>query len=232
MKSFIQLFKDYSLALPEKAQFGAVIIETRKVKDFGAIVRNHLYFLPETWGLKVYHGVDNEQFVRDELSMIDGVEFVNLGFDKTTASHYNHLLTTAEFWKTLDFEKVLIFQTDSLLLRCCIDGFLQYDYVGAPWSHINIEGGNGGLSLRTVDMMEKICVNHKYNSISDGNEDIFFSKYLLEEGGKTPPKHIAQRFSVETIFYDKPVGIHAAWKYLKPNEFRHIIDNALTDMAK
>ncbi len=232
MNSFLQLFKDYSLALPANSQYGAVIIETRKIENFGTIVRNHLYFLPETWGLTVFHGNQNEQFVRDELAMIGGVEFFNIGFDKIYEAEYNHLLTRQAFWKSLNYEKVLIFQTDSLMLRCCVDGFMQYDYVGAPWVHIKMEGGNGGLSLRTVDMMEKICSKHNYNQVIDGNEDLFFSRHLLAEGGTTPPKHIAQRFSVETIFFDKPVGIHAAWKHLKENEFKLIMDHALTEMGK
>lgn len=69
---------------------------------------------------------------------------------------------------------VKTFQTDSIILsenKEKINSFLQYDYVGAPWTNQNI--GNGGLSLRNKNKMIEI-IQHK-PTIYNQNEDIFFS---------------------------------------------------------
>jgi hypothetical protein len=60
--------------------------------------------------------------------------------------------------------------------------------------------------------MNDIC--KKYN---DGNstedyrlhEDGFFSKYCLIDGYKIADRETAKKFSVETIYYEDPLGLHA-----------------------
>jgi hypothetical protein len=51
---------------------GAVIVETRQVKDFGLIVKNHLHFLPPHYGLTVFHANKNTNFVQNELNFFSG----------------------------------------------------------------------------------------------------------------------------------------------------------------
>ena len=46
--------------------------------------------------------------------------------------HYTNLLLCEEFWKRVIGEHVLLFQTDSIMLRRGIDEFLTFDFVGAP----------------------------------------------------------------------------------------------------
>ena len=56
-----------------------------------------------------------------------------------------------------------------------IEDFLKYDYVGAPWIHLpNMNGGNGGFSLRKKSKMLEIISKNKYNN---ENEDVYFSKF-------------------------------------------------------
>ena len=58
------------------------------------------------------------------------------------------LLTSVWFYEQINAtaNKILIFQTDSCLLKEGIDKFIDYDYIGAPWAHYNNEVGNGGFS--------------------------------------------------------------------------------------
>lgn len=180
-------------------RYGAVIIETRKL-DFQQIVNRHLSFLPKTW----------EWCVIDEYpidSMMD----------------YNMLLTSAPFWERIPFDKVLIFQHDSGLLRPGIEEFLEYDYVGAPWKFQD-HGGNGGLSLRSKAAMLGVINNVPYQHILHGNEDVFYSNHLERCGYKMAPREVCKKFSVESIFELGTLGYHAPNKHLTHSQTQQILN--------
>ena len=138
--------------------YAAVIVETREVKGFGQIVRNHLKYLPENWKLVVYCSKGNREFVESEM---EGLTY-NLAGEVTInkADDYNKLLLSVGFWEQLlPYERVLIFQSDSELLRTGVEEFLEWDYVGAPWP-FKMRGGNGGLSIRNPQAMIDCIKEH------------------------------------------------------------------------
>jgi hypothetical protein len=230
---YLQKIKDklrpeYRLDIMPKK--GAVIVETRQVKDLGLIVKNHLHFLPNDYGLTVFHSNLNRDFVYKELKDISGVNWINIGNNHLSETTYNYLLTSDYFWKMLCYEKTLIFQTDSLMLRNGIDLFERYDYIGAVWKHIGKQVGNGGFSLRTNSIMKEICKAEKYNHIAHGNEDIYFSNRIEKYKGKKASADVAQMFSVETMYYDRPIGVHAADKWLSKTELETIYTNSLNEI--
>lgn len=221
---------DREYLIPIETAKGAVIVETREVRDFGLIVKNHLYFLPPHYGLTVFHSNKNEGFVHNELESITGVNYVNTGSTHLNSIAYNYLLTSEWFWKLIPYEKSLIFQVDSLLLRKGVELFEPYDFIGACWSHINKQVGNGGLSLRTNELMKQMINKFKYNPNTHGNEDVFFSNNIDSFGGLKPSCEIANNFSVETMYYDKPIGVHAPEKWLKPEQLNTIYTNSLNEL--
>ena len=109
-----------------------------------------------------------------------------------------------------------MFQVDTVLLKDTVDDFLEYDYVGAPWDirWMDMDIGNGGLSLRNVFrmwMISRQCsrtVTTPYGDRFLGNEDIFFSWHLKQSQAYLPSVDIAKRFSIETVWYEDPCGIH------------------------
>lgn len=220
--------RPFSLKLMPKK--GAVIVETRAVKDFGLIVKNHLHFLPKDYGLTVIHSNHNREFVNEELQDVMGVNWLNIGNTHLSEVAYNYLLTSEWFWKMVPYEKTLIFQTDSLLLRHGIEAFEQFDYIGAPWKHIGRQVGNGGLSLRTNEYMKRICKQWTYNHMRDGNEDIFFSNHVEITGGIKATTDEAMSFSVETMYYENPIGVHAADKWLSPAQLQTIYQISLNEL--
>lgn len=139
--------------------YAAVIVETREVEGFGNVVRNHLRFLPADWELEVYCADSNKAFVEQELRGL--IYNLHSGIVIKTVMDYNRLFLSEGFWKgLLQYKRVLIFQSDSEILRHGIEEFLQYDYVGAPWK-INFRGGNGGLSIRNPAAMLEALDKHK-----------------------------------------------------------------------
>lgn len=147
-----------------------------------------------------------------------------------SANDYNNLLTSVKFWSEYQhYEKVLIFQSDSGLLREGVEEFMEYDYVGAPWkknapwSRLDRAGGNGGLSLRcpkkALNLINRLPYDPRY-----GNEDVYFTHYLEKVGGKVAPYEVCKKFSVETEYQLGTFGYHAIDKHLSPSQCDTILN--------
>ena len=59
--------------------------------------------------------------------------------------------------KYIDTEYFLLFQNDGWILNpdAWEDEFLNYDYIGAPWTWDEYPCGNGGFTLRSKALMEE-----------------------------------------------------------------------------
>jgi hypothetical protein len=211
LNEFTNKIGDYKLILPIDTDYYAIIVEPRVNPKMLSIIKNHLYFLNNNnsnikWGLQIFHGIDNQDFIHDILKDIDNINFVNIGVKDFSKIEYNQYIKSNEFWNLVKGEKILTFQTDTLLLRNGVDEFIEYDYIGAPWTKPkeNRFVGNGGLSLRTKKTMLDISENHK--DYEPRWEDIFFVKWL--EDNHLPNIETAMRFSVENIFHPQPFGLH------------------------
>lgn len=89
-----------------------------------------------------------------------------------------------------------------------LDNYLQYDWVGAPWELNSRGGGNGGLSLRKVSSIIKVLQHQTRLNYTD-LEDTWLSDRLMDlVGGKVANGSESQAFSVETHWYDTPMGYH------------------------
>lgn len=210
-------FPEFIPKLPAKSKYGAVIIETRPFYKIVDVIKNHLWFLGSGWGLTVLHSNANKAYFESILAGWKNVHMINMGdCNNMSLDDYNKLLAAPEFWQAIPYEKVLIFQHDSLLLRKGIEEFLSYDYVGAAWQ-FQQHGGNGGLSLRTVKTMLQIINNNPY-SVAQGNEDVYFCNHMHKHNMNMAPREVCEKFSVESVFNPNPFGIHAIEKWLPPHQ--------------
>jgi hypothetical protein len=188
-------------------KYAALIVESRTNEVAKGII-NNIRHLPKSWDIIHYnpwtayfHPVDD----------------------------YNKLLTSLEFWKDLEkYERVLIFQHDSGLLKEGIESFLFYDYIGAPWK-FQEHGGNGGLSLRNPKAMIEVIRTFSYGGQSlSGNEDVWFCNMLMSAKERfdkynLAPREVCERFSCESIFQMNTLGYHAIDKYLTQDEVTKIL---------
>lgn len=201
-----------------KTKYGVLLIETRPEVNLQEVADRHMNFLPESWGLTIIGSKENEQVPCGAMNRI------HVNVKDFTVGILNKWLTSPYFWSLIPHEKILVIQPDSQLLRKGIEEFLEWDYIGAPWklSHF---GGNGGLSLRTVEVMKTICEKNIYGGEGvHGNEDIFFSNIMNQHGiGKLAPRYICEKFSCESIFKLGTLGEHAANKYVSPEEYNQIL---------
>jgi hypothetical protein len=151
----------------------------------------------------------------------------NLGVDNLSMQGYSALLTSKEFWNTIQSEQVLIFQTDAITCgksKFKIDDFMDYDFIGAPvptyisilinilfMSKGYITGHsrfyNGGLSYRTKSKM--LAVIEEYPWDQKCTEDIWFCAFLPCVGGVLPTRAEARKFSFEAEkLTTTPWGLH------------------------
>lgn len=193
----------------------AVITETRHFNP--QIIRDHLSMLPDDFELVVFCSEANKRLFNEFDSEKYIVSINNL-------NDYNRLLTSTFFWDKLQqYERVLIFQTDSKILRKGIEAFYEYSFIGAPLYHIDFPCMNGGLSLRDPKAMLDV-INRISWHIGLGHEDIFYCNALKNHPlHELPTKEIAQSFSVETIFNLGSFAIHAANKYLSSDQLTQIL---------
>ena len=196
----------------------AVIVETRKI-DLLEVVKRHLDYLP-LWDLIIF--CSDSEYAEKELGDKFHNKIIYYEFDGNEFNQikYNQLLTSLYFWDLLKaYERVLLFQHDSGLLRGGIEYFLEYDYVGSPWQ-FQKHGGNGGLSLRSPKAMIQVIKSVKFNYHLHGNEDVYFCNHLKN----IAPREICSKFACETIFKLGTIGYHAIDKYLSQKEVTLILN--------
>ena len=204
----------------------AMTLEPRHHEDLYITMKTCMYYLNETdsnikWGLQIFCGCDNHEYIMDMVKDWGEVIVINLEIPSLTKVEYNTLFIDVEFWKTVKGDKVFTFQLDSILLRSGIDEFLDYDYIGAPWRKPK-EGsyvGNGGLSLRTRNVMLEISVTNKIKEVIW--EDIYFVKHLKGKG--VPDVDTASKFSMEDVYSSNPLGVHYPIKHIEPNLLSEVL---------
>ena len=159
---------------------------------------------------------------------------------------YNAFLKNEDFWKGLDeqgYKKCLIVQDDGMLIHGkTLEPYLQYDYVGAPWTdvpdnryikeYVNRElVGNGGFSLRDIQKSYQVCATFKneknelfYHNINEIPEDVYFVKCLkkMMKDANVAPFNDARRFSIEQVFQHTPCGFHKFWVYHSPQDTQRL----------
>ena len=186
----------------------AVITETRQFDP--QIIRDHLSMLPNDFELVVFCGQNNLRCFQE----FDCKKYITV---INNLNDYNRLLTSTFFWDKLQqYDRVLIFQTDSKILRKGIEEFYKYGYIGAPWK-FQEKGGNGGISLR--DPKESLETIHKtpYHP-GLGYEDVYFSNHMPN----VAPRSECKKFSCETIYELGTFAIHAIKNYMTHEQIKEI----------
>src|SRR5690606_36900340 len=212
-------------------KLAACIVETRSYESAVKAINEHLEFLPKDthvfyfMGIKAFKKLESQKEWPSEFPKnITIFPIRNPDFD---IKAYNEMLTDKFFWKLFvdnGFNRVLIFQTDSKILRSGIEEFYEWSAIGSPWNWQE-HGFNGGLSLRHPKIMYHICHNFSWD-ITKGNEDVFFSNVLHEYPniGQLAPREACMKFGVEAVFALGTFGIHAIDKYLTKEQCNQILN--------
>jgi len=222
LKKTYPLIKDVKSKIVKESEYFAVLIEPRKHRDFEYIVKNMLFFLDDTWGLQIFCGLDNYQYVKNICKKYPKIHITQLEIKDFTRFQHSYLRKSITFWNKVKGSKQLFFQLDSILRKNDIDKFLKYDLVGAPWKfNFPFKVGNSGLSIIDKEKAKYICYKYYDDNLVD---DLYYAKYFIKEGYNVANLETAKTFSVETIFYNDPYAIHKPWIHLSLDQVKILLD--------
>ena len=193
-------------------KIGCVITEDRPI-DVAGIIHRHMMYLPD-W--PVLH------FGKLPIQCDTDYSFLPLPYKITGWASYNKLMTSSWYWNRVPFDRVLIFQHDSGMLKNWMPEFEQYDYVGAPWS-FQQHGGNGGFSWRNVDVMRSILNRHSYHPAL-GYEDVFFCNIMKDQEANMAPRDVCEKFSVEGVYQLGSMAYHNIETWLTKEQCTKIMN--------
>lgn len=239
--------------------YEAVIVEFRELTHIEFLIRNAIYKLGSSWSFTVICGKLNFSMISNICKDISkNIKIIKLNYDNMTQQEYSNFLTKKNFWDLLKGEKILIYQEDSLIFKNNINDFLEYDFIGAPFSKLSNDTpncvGNGGLSLRTkmkmIEIIQQFSIYElnlesstiKYmdlKNLTEPPEDVYFSKNMQENNiGDVANWETAYKFSSESIFNPDSFGGHKFWistqkwkEHIK-NIFGYKIYNSKSDLNK
>ena len=207
-------------------KYSAVIVEPRSHPALEFVLNNFTTNLNDDWGFIIFHGNLNYDYIINIITKIPNYDvriiLINLNLDNLTIQMYNNLLKNVNFYEIIPTETFLIFQTDTLInpkYKDLIYEFINYDYVGAPWS-FNSQVGNGGLSLRKKSKMIDIIKNKKYYLEINGqllelNKDTYESNVNLNEDMYFSLNDTFSKLNIENKSYN--LIIHHDVKLNKPD---------------
>ncbi|ANW96825.1 hypothetical protein AXE80_11275 [Wenyingzhuangia fucanilytica] len=216
------------LKIAKESNLTAVIVEARKHPHFKVVVENMLLNTQHlNVCLHVYHGTENEKFVKDCLKEHENIKFINLNIENIDIEGYNKIMLSEDFYKNINSELILVFQTDVITFKPLDTAFLQYDYIGAPWKkkeHLNYkaEVGNGGLSIRSKKAMLTI-LEQKIPRETFVPEDLYLAQILKQQNFNIPSYETALEFATEGVYNPNAFGCHKSWEVIKTSELKELL---------
>ena len=194
----------------------ATIIENRPLPNLVPIILHFAVMLGPDWPIRIFHSSENAALLYKSSALARLVSNGHVKLIESTLSLGSHdkvseLLTRPWFWNQLaPATHVLLFQADSILCSNSphkVEDYLEYDFIGAPIDPQYGHGYNGGLSLRNRTKMLEIIDSFDWNETRKFEDQWFYEK-LQVMPSNLPPPDVACTFSVETMWYPTPLGVH------------------------
>lgn len=220
---------------PYKSNYAWVIVERRCHSNWWFFLRNIAWAGP-SMSLYIFCSDENYEFLKillgEKCNSIHLIPwFKGFADRKQAIDEYNQTLMSAELYEKIDAEYAIVTQLDTYIRYKIPPGIFIGDYYAAPWNWDLDAPGGGGLSIRKISSMIKICKEGKKD---DRAEDLWFSDYVRENGYEYPP--IEMRICVFSESYPVHdfIGIHQFWTYLDTyavyhkEGYREILKNYLT----
>lgn len=199
----------------------AVMIETRDTLWLPLVIKNFCDKLGPTWNIHLFLTAKAKKLVDKTLPDCKFKVSLVTHPVRFILDNYSMLLRSQEFWSHIKEDKVLIFQTDCILLQPIPTWAEDFDMIGAPCGQVKSETEfimNGGFSLRSRQAMMELALDHVDNVDENRPEDVFFRFQFEEQPGKfkLPDVQTAARFASEAVCQqtlETVVGIHGTDKY-------------------
>ncbi|THY83062.1 hypothetical protein D6C92_09798 [Aureobasidium pullulans] len=198
----------------------ALLIENRPSPHLIPLLLHFTAVIPSDWTVNFMGSDESVASVNSSLAVRNQVKtgkmdltYIPSNMSVAGTEQISAFLTNLWVYETLlaPAEWLLIFQTDSMLCansEQSLNDWLDYDWVGAPWSLKHKGGGNGGLSLRKVSSIITV-LKHQVRLPKSEPEDVWLSNRLSNRvGAKVANGTLENKFSGEMISSYSPMGYH------------------------
>lgn len=232
-------FLDITTSQRPPAKNVAVIVEDRPLSNLPALLLHFLSVLGPDWPIVFYTTAESQPnstaFLRAVNEGHISIRSLPSDLELDQRPSITQFLTRPWFWEQLaPAQHVLLFQADSIVCANSneqLESFLEYDFVGAPIdTKGHGEGYNGGFSLRNRSLILDIVTKHSWQTEKDTGlitnepcqttkpclkfeDQWFYHKMKDTPGVRLPSQEVASHFSVETIWYDTPLGHHQVGRW-------------------
>lgn len=155
-----------------KENLGAIIIDERATSQLRATVLNTLLMGRRRWKVSIYtttKSLDAMQALFKDLEPIVEINCLEQTNSEFGWNGYNQLLKDPNFWQSLNYNKILIFQTDTLLIKPVDIEYFKYDYIGSPWAKNRYDSHSFPKYSQTLNRIEATTESRVYcSSVPDG----------------------------------------------------------------
>lgn len=230
MDFFKTWWKSYELPLVSSDKC-VVMYETRCHPNLEFLIYNLTYYA-KGWGLIIYCSKANYTFICDILQHNRYRALLYIVRDdeggKEVRDIYNDFIKRPVFWNSLPCKYMLLCEIDAYLRRPLPDDVLNYDYICSKWPwHRDLIGG-GGISICTIEAMQRIC-----NELPELADKIYSHDNWVAEAANQLNFKCNNTYFVEAAHFqnNNPIGLHNWWTFIIPHaiaELSHIYDNFLT----
>ncbi|PBP19551.1 hypothetical protein BUE80_DR009747 [Diplocarpon rosae] len=202
----------------------AFLVETRPLPHLPALLIHMASIIPPEWTFKLMGSPVLLSFMRASppiahMEGIGKIQFLDIPSDYSlkTRETISQMFTDPHLYRDIlhPAEHLLVWQPDSIFCAnapTTLNDFLEWDWIGAPWSKTAAYGGNGGLSLRRISRIMSVLGNQSRSHDDGALEDLWLASRLREiPESRMPNATISKTFSVESVWEEKPLGYHIGW---------------------
>lgn len=202
----------------------ALLVETRPLPHLPALFAHMSSIIPPEWTFLFLGSNISIPFLRTSptIARLEStgrmrLDFIPSNYSLTSRETISQMFTDLHLYETIlsPAEHLLVFQPDSIFCAnapTTLNDFLDWDWIGAPWSVDATHGGNGGLGLRKVSKILEVLKKEKRQDGDGQLEDLWLSERINHlKGARMPNATISKTFSVESVWDDRPLGYHVGW---------------------
>ncbi len=232
---FKQWWKTYSIPLISSVDKSIVLYETRCHPNLEFLIYNATYFA-RNWGLIIYCSIKNVGYIHNILGhnryraiihIIDTTMTIDDNNDNTENMYtqkrdtYNFFYKSNFLWNHIPCKYVLCMEIDSYLRDFIPSNIGDYDYICSKWVWNNTLSGGGGITIRSVKAMQKLCNTHSHMA-----ETIWAQDVWAAEGIKLLNGNYNNSIFVESNHTIKDcVGLHQWWTFIHPSTIGNFKEN-------
>jgi hypothetical protein len=220
---------------PRESKYAWVIVERRCHPNWWFVLRNIAWAGPHM-ALYIFCSNENLEYLQSLLGdKAKNIHFIIVfdGFANRDSgvAQMCKLMTHPDFYRSINAEYILSFQTDCFFRKRIPDEIFVGDYYGAPWGWQLNDLGGGGVTVRNTQRLTDLCSKEP---LPEGVfEDGWISSLVKKYGGAQVPESVRYYTFCENFPTPDPIGVHQFWTFTnnfsinEPEKFKKNIENIL-----